>query len=73
VKVEYARSNNKSVANKNFTDLLTKDLSPSAFREPQSTWVFGKVYDFWILRAQNKVRICFRIEMCMIVVKSYST
>jgi hypothetical protein len=52
VKVEYARSNNKSVANKNFTDLLTKDLSPSAFREPQSTWVFGKVYNFWILRAQ---------------------
>jgi hypothetical protein len=29
-----------------FADLLSKDLPPSAFREPQSTWVYGKVYDF---------------------------
>jgi hypothetical protein len=38
-------------ANKNFIDLLTKDLPSSAFREPQSIWVYGKVYDLWILRA----------------------
>jgi hypothetical protein len=54
-------------------DLLTKDLTPSAFREPHLTWVHGKVYDPWILKAQNKIRIYFRIEMCMIVVKSHST
>jgi hypothetical protein len=73
VKGEYPISNNKSCANKNFADLLTKDLPPSVFREPQSTWVYGKVYDFWILRAQNKIRIYFRIEKCMVVVKSHST
>jgi hypothetical protein len=56
-----------------FADLLTKDLSPNVFREPQSTWVYGEVDDLWILRAQNKIRIYFRIEMCMVVVKSHST
>jgi hypothetical protein len=37
------------------------------------TWVYGKVYDSWILSAQNMTRIYFRIEICMVVVKSYST
>jgi hypothetical protein len=53
--------------------MLTKDLPPSAFREPQSTCVYGEVYDPWILKAQNKIRIYFRIETYMIVVKSHST
>jgi hypothetical protein len=48
-------------------------LAASAFREPQSTWVYDKVDDPWILRAQNKIRIYFRIEMCKVVVKSHST
>jgi hypothetical protein len=48
-------------------------LPLSAFREPQSTWVYGEVYDPWILKAQNKIRIYFRIEMCMVVVKSHGT
>jgi hypothetical protein len=73
VKGGYPRSNNKSQANKNFTDLLTKDLSPSAFREPQLTWVYGEVDNSWILKVQNKIRIYFRIEKCMVVVKSHST
>jgi hypothetical protein len=58
VKGEYPRSNNKSWANKNFADLLTKDLPPTAFREPQSTWV----YDPWILRVQNKYKFLFQNE-----------
>jgi hypothetical protein len=32
--------------------MLTKDLPPSAFRELQSTWIYGKVYDLWILKTQ---------------------
>jgi hypothetical protein len=55
-----------------FTDLLTKDFSSSAFKEPQLTWVYDKVYDLWILKVQNKIRIYFRIEMCIVVVKSRS-
>jgi hypothetical protein len=34
---------------------------------------YGEVDDSWILKAQNKIRIYFRIEKCMIVVKSRST
>jgi hypothetical protein len=52
--------------------MLIKDLIFSAFREPQLTWVYGKVCDLWILRVQNKVKIYFRIEMCMLVVMSHS-
>jgi hypothetical protein len=53
--------------------MLIKDLLFSAFREPQLPWVYGKVYDLWILRVQNKVKIYFKIEMCMLIVMSYST
>jgi hypothetical protein len=31
------------------------------------------MYDSWILKTLNKMGIYFRIEMCMVVVKSYST
>jgi hypothetical protein len=62
VKGEYSKSNNKSCANKNLADLLTKDLSRSAFREPQSTWVYGKIYDPWILRVQNEYKFLFQNE-----------
>jgi hypothetical protein len=39
----------------------------------QSTWIYCNVYYPQILRVQNKIRIHFRIEMCMAVVKSHST
>jgi hypothetical protein len=53
--------------------MLIKDLSPNELREPQSTWVYDKVDDSWLLRVKNKIRIYFRIEMCMVVVKSRRT
>jgi hypothetical protein len=34
---------------------------------------YAKVYDLWILKSQNKIIIYFRIEMCMVVIKSRST
>jgi hypothetical protein len=38
---------------------LIEGLSPSAFIEPQSTWVYGIVYDLWILRPKIKYEIQF--------------
>jgi hypothetical protein len=49
-----------------FADPLIKDLPPNAFRE--HTVDMGLWYNlwFWILRAQNKLRICFKIERCIV-------
>jgi hypothetical protein len=42
--------------------MVAKDLSPSAFKEPQLTWVYGNVNDSWILRVQNKYKFLFQNE-----------
>jgi hypothetical protein len=62
-----------SVEKQEFANLLSKNMLPSVFKEPQSTCVYGKVYYLWILKAQNKIRIHFRMEICMVVVKSCIT
>ena len=47
-------------------DPLTKAYRPMCLENTQSTWVYGRAYDFWILRAQKKV--CFKIERCIVAV-----
>ena len=49
-----------------FENPLTKGLPPKFLENTQSTWVYGRAYDFWILRAQDKV--CFKIERCIVAV-----
>jgi hypothetical protein len=51
-------------------DPLTKGLPPKCSENTQSTWVYGKAYDFWITKGPS---VYFEMDKCTVAVASDGT